>query len=150
MRRAPIFLAVMPVLGALSACAHIGLQQRPVTVHRSSAMTTAGLHYEDLFVGQGIAAGVGDLVTFDYTVWLDSGERVDSTLDRGVPLTVALGEAPVKGLNDGLLGMQRGGRRRLTVPPDLAYGAEGVPDMIPPNATLVFEVHLIDVAAGHN
>lgn len=145
MRRANLHIALGLVLVALSSCAHFGLQRRPVSVRRNYATTPSGLKYEDLFLGEGITAGPGDQATFDYTVWLENGERVDSTLDRGVPLTVTLGSAPVPGLNDGLVGMQRGGRRRLTVPPNLAYGSEGVPDLIPPDATLIFEVHVIDV-----
>jgi FKBP-type peptidyl-prolyl cis-trans isomerase len=98
-----------------------------------------------VFLGHGASAAPGDLVTIDYTVWLENGDRVDSTLDRGVPLTVALGEAPLRGLNEGVLGMKAGGRRRLTVPPSLAYGEEGVPGLVPPEATLLFEVHLIEI-----
>jgi FKBP-type peptidyl-prolyl cis-trans isomerase len=131
----------------LTACAHIGLQQRPVEMQRNAFTTTSGLRSEDLFLGRGHAAEIGDSVTFDYTAWLENGDRVDSTLDRGVPLTVALGTAPLRGLDEGLIGMKSGGRRRLTMPPELAYGSEGVEDMIPPNATLIFEVHMIEVSA---
>ncbi len=141
-------LSLALVLLALASCAHIGLQQRPVEIQRNTFRTTSGLKYEELFLGQGLSAATGDTVTFDYTVWLENGERVDSTLDRGVPLTVALGSAPVPGLNTGLIGMQSGGRRRLTVPPSMGYGSEGIPGMIPPDATLIFEVHLIEVSGG--
>lgn len=132
---------------ALSAsCAHIGLQARPVAVERGTVRTSTGVTYEELFRGTGPEARKGDMVTFDYTVWLENGERVDSTLDRGVPLTLAIGTAPVRGLDEGLVGMQAGGRRKLVVPPELGYGEKGVPDLIPPNAPLVFEVHLIELA----
>lgn len=132
-------------LCALCGCAHIGMQPRSVATPRSSVSTASGLRCEDLFLGQGPAAASADWVTFDYTVWLENGERVDSTLDRGVPLSVALGDAPVRGLSEGIAGMKAGGRRRLTVPASMAYGEEGVPDMIPPGATLVFEVHLLEI-----
>lgn len=140
MRRA-LLLATLTV-----SCAHIGLQQRPVAVARGTVRTSSGVTYEELFRGTGPAAQKGDTVTFDYTVWLADGERIDSTLDRGVPLTVAIGNAPVRGLDEGLVGMQAGGRRKLSVPPELGYGVTGVQDLIPPNASLVFEVHLIELA----
>jgi FKBP-type peptidyl-prolyl cis-trans isomerase len=132
-------------LCALCACAQFGTQQRPVVTPRTTVWTASGLECEDVFLGHGASAAPGDLVTIDYTVWLENGDRVDSTLDRGVPLTVALGEAPLRGLNEGVLGMKAGGRRRLTVPPSLAYGEEGVPGLVPPEATLLFEVHLIEI-----
>ncbi len=140
--------ALSCALLSLAACTHIGLQRRPVEIQRNTFTTTSGLKYEELFLGQGLYAATGNTVTFDYTVWLENGERVDSTLDRGVPLTVELGSAPVPGLNTGLVGMQSGGRRRLTVPPSLGYGSEGMPDMIPPDATLIFEVHMLEVSGG--
>lgn len=141
------FALALLVVTLSASCAHIGLQQRPVAVERGVVRTSSGVTYEELFLGTGPAAQRGDTVTFDYTVWLESGERVDSTLDRGVPLTLAIGNAPVHGLDEGLVGMQAGGRRKLKVPPELGYGEKGVPDLIPPNAPLVFEVHLIELGA---
>jgi len=129
----------------LGSCAQIGLHPRPVHIPHGEVVTTTGVRYADLFVGMGPAAIMGDELVLDYTVWLEEGARVDSTLDRGVPITVRLGEAPVKGLDDGLLGMQPKGRRRIVIPPKLAYGSRGVEDMIPPDATLVYEVHVLEV-----
>ena len=122
-----------------------GCKSSPVDVARPSARTPSGVQYWELFVGTGLAAQAGDEVTFDYTVWLADGTRVDSTQDRGVPVTVEIGRAPLKGWDEGLAGIQPQGRRRLSVPPELAYGAAGVEGMIPPNATLVFEVLALEV-----
>lgn len=130
---------------ALASCAQIGLRARPVPMNHREVELSSGVKVEDLFIGQGPAATAGDRLLLDYTVWLSDGTRVDSTLDRGVPETIAIGTAPVRGLDDGLVGMQAQGRRRITVPPELAYGSDGVEDMIPPDATLVFEVHVLEV-----
>ena len=122
-----------------------GCRQNPVEVERPSAVTASGVQYEELFVGTGLAAEKGDEVTFEYTVWLADGTRVDSTYDRGVALTVELGRAALPAFDEGLLGIQPQGRRTLTVPPELAYGEKGVEGMIPPNATLRIEVLALEV-----
>jgi len=140
--RAPSIVALLLAAG----CAQIGLQHRPMPVHHGSASTTSGLHFQELFVGQGPAARTGDRVTFEYTVWLEDGTRVDSTYDRGVAISVVLGSAPLKAWDEGLVGVQPGGRRRLVVPPQLAYGSKGVEGLIPPDATLVVEVLVLEVA----
>jgi FKBP-type peptidyl-prolyl cis-trans isomerase len=139
---APLLFAPLLVLGS---CAQIGLEPRPLPMHHTKVSTTSGLEYEELFVGQGPAARPGDEVTFEYTVWLEDGKRVDSTYDRGVAITVVLGSAPLKAWDEGLIGIQPQGRRRLAVPPRLAYGSAGVEGMIPPNATLVIEVLALEV-----
>jgi FKBP-type peptidyl-prolyl cis-trans isomerase len=103
--------------------------------------------FEDLFVGKGSIAGPGDEVLIDYTVWLDDAEktRVDSTLDRGVPVKVKIGSAFIDGLNTGLASIQPNGRRKIFVPARQAYGEKGVEGAIPPNSNLVFEVNAIEV-----
>jgi FKBP-type peptidyl-prolyl cis-trans isomerase len=131
-----------PLLGA---CANLSVPADPNSVARGEVTTTSGVKYEDTFLGSGPAAVSGDEVLFDYTLWLQDGTRVDATTDRGSPVRVVLGSAPLKGWNDGLLGIQAQGERRVTVPPELGYGAEGVPGMIPPNSALIFEVHAIQV-----
>ena len=141
-------VAIVLVLGGgltLGGCKHVSLQKRPVAVEHDVINASNGLRYVDLFLGEGPAATAADLVTFDYTAWLQDGTWVDSTLDRGVPLAVKLEDAPLAGLALGIAGMRAQGRRRLVVPPELAYGTQGVEDMIPPDATLEFEVHLIEV-----
>lgn len=130
-----------------SSCRHIGFQDRPVEVDRDTVIAVDGVRYEELFVGKGSIAGVGDEVLIDYTVWLDDAakSRVDSTLDRGVPVRVTIGQAFVDGLNTGLMTIQPTGRRKIFVPAHQAYGAKGVEGAVPPNADLVFEVHAIEV-----
>ncbi len=137
-----ILHALLPLV---ASCAQIGLQQRPMPVHHETASTTSGLKFQDLFIGQGPAARPGDQVTFEYTAWLEDGTRVDATSDRGVAITVTLGRAPLKAWDEGLVGIQPQGRRRLVVPPDLAYGSKGVAGMVPPNAVLVIEVLAVGV-----
>ncbi|MDZ4771609.1 MAG: FKBP-type peptidyl-prolyl cis-trans isomerase [Planctomycetota bacterium] len=141
-----IALVVVLTLG-VSSCRHIGFQARPVEVDRDTVVAVDGVRYEELFVGKGSIAGVGDEVLIDYTVWLDDAakSRVDSTLDRGVPVRVTIGQAFVGGLNTGLMTIQPTGRRKIFVPARQAYGAKGVEGVVPPNADLVFEVHAIEV-----
>lgn len=97
----------------------------------------------DVTGGTGKEAGMGDLVSVDYTASLTDGTVVDSSRPRGKPLQFRLGAGQViKGFERGVVGMKPGGVRKLTIPSDLAYGARGVPPTIPPNATLVFDVEL--------
>jgi FKBP-type peptidyl-prolyl cis-trans isomerase len=128
-----------------SSCRQIGLQDRPVDIAREEVTTASGVHYSDTFVGNGPAANLGDEVVIDYTVWLDDGTRIDSTSDRGVPVTVQLGAAFVPGLDEGLLHMRPDGRRRIRVPAELAYGEKGVENLVPPDSDLVFDVHVLEV-----
>ena len=141
-RSLPLALASMALL---AGCAQIGMQPRRVSIHHGKTSMPSGLEYEELFVGQGPAAKPGDHVTFEYTVWLEDGTRVDSTYDRGVAVTVRLGSAPLKAWDEGLIGIRPQGRRRLVVPPNLAYGSKGVEGMIPPNATLIMEILALEV-----
>ena len=137
--------ALLALLLACTGCKHITLERVPLEVKHLESVTTGGVHWHDLFLGEGPAAQLGDVVVFDYTIWLLDGTRVDSTLDRGVPLESALGGVPVEGLNQGLVGMRPGGRRRLNIPPELAYGSAGVADLVPPDSALDCEVHLVEV-----
>jgi FKBP-type peptidyl-prolyl cis-trans isomerase FkpA len=107
-----------------------------------------GLHIEDLTVGQGRQAkGAGQFVTVHYTGWLSDGSKFDSSYDHGEPFGFPLDTGYViKGWDEGVKGMREGGKRRLTVPPQLGYGAQGAGGVIPPNATLTFEVELIEVS----
>ena len=108
-------------------------------------VTASGLKYVDLAEGSGTAAKAGDQVVVHYTGWLTDGTKFDSSLDRDEPFVFPLGNGQViPGWDEGVAGMKPGGKRQLQIPSDLAYGARGAGGVIPPNATLVFEVELLD------
>ena len=108
--------------------------------------TPTGLTIEDVVVGDGAAAASGQQVTVHYTGWLTNGTKFDSSKDRNDPFVFPLGAGRViKGWDEGVQGMKVGGKRKLTIPPALGYGARGAGGVIPPNATLVFEVELLGV-----
>jgi len=101
---------------------------------------------EDLVVGNGATAQAGQSVVVHYTGWLTSGQKFDSSVDRNDPFDFRLGAGQViPGWDQGVAGMQVGGKRKLTIPPNLAYGSRGAGGVIPPNATLVFEVELLTI-----
>jgi FKBP-type peptidyl-prolyl cis-trans isomerase FkpA len=105
-----------------------------------------GLVIDDVKVGTGAEAKAGQTVTVHYTGWLTNGTKFDSSKDRNEPFTFHLGAGEViKGWDEGVQGMKVGGVRMLTIPPSLGYGAQGAGGVIPPNATLKFEVELLGV-----
>lgn len=109
--------------------------------------TESGLIYEDLNPGTGDEAKAGQRVTVHYTGWLTEGTKFDSSKDRNDPFVFPLGAGHViKGWDEGVQGMKVGGVRKLTIPPHLGYGARGAGGVIPPNATLVFEVELLQAS----
>jgi FKBP-type peptidyl-prolyl cis-trans isomerase FkpA len=113
----------------------------------TATTTPSGLTIEELVVGAGDAAGAGQQVTVHYTGWLTNGSKFDSSKDRGEPFVFPLGKGQViKGWDEGVQGMKVGGKRKLTIPPALGYGARGAGGVIPPGATLLFEVELLKVA----
>lgn len=106
----------------------------------------SGLVFEELAAGDGAVAEKGKTVSVHYTGWLTDGRKFDSSKDRNDPFQFPLGAGHViRGWDEGVQGMQEGGRRKLTIPPELGYGARGAGGVIPPNATLVFEVELLKV-----
>ena len=112
----------------------------------SSTQTASGLGIEELVIGEGQVAASGQTVTVHYTGWLTDGLKFDSSKDRNEPFVFGLGRGQViRGWDEGVQGMKVGGRRKLTIPADLGYGARGAGGVIPPNATLVFEVELLAV-----
>lgn len=105
-----------------------------------------GLNMEDVKVGTGTEATAGKSVTVHYVGTLTSGSKFDSSRDRGQGFTFHLGAGQViEGWDKGVAGMKVGGVRKLTIPPEMGYGARGFPPVIPPNSTLLFEVELLDV-----
>jgi peptidylprolyl isomerase len=109
--------------------------------------TPSGLQYEDLVAGTGASPLAGQRCKVHYTGWLTDGRKFDSSKDRGEPFEFAIGRKQViAGWDEGVLSMKVGGKRKLTIPPGLGYGARGAGGVIPPNATLVFEVELLGVS----
>lgn len=131
---------------ALAACTPA---KPPIQLHGS----VATLQMNDVSVGQGAEAKAGDNVSVHYTGWIyddtkpdKHGEKFDSSVDRGTPFTFPLGGGTViKGWDQGVAGMKVGGKRTLMIPAELGYGDEGAGGVIPPGASLVFDVELLDV-----
>lgn len=109
-------------------------------------ITDSGLKYDDIAEGDGDTAESGQMVTVHYTGWLTDGNKFDSSKDRNDPFKFKLGAGNViRGWDEGVVGMKIGGTRKLTIPANLGYGAQGAGGIIPPNATLVFEVELLGI-----
>lgn len=114
----------------------------------TGAAAQSELQITDIEKGTGEEANVGETVVVHYTGWLMDGTKFDSSVDRGTPFSFTLGERRViPGWEQGVEGMQVGGKRELIIPPELAYGASGAGGVIPPNATLKFEIELLEVKA---
>ena len=113
----------------------------------SQITTGSGLIIEDIIVGSGDEASKGQTVSVHYTGWLSDGKKFDSSKDRNDPFEFGLGQRQViSGWDEGVVGMRIGGTRKLTIPPELGYGARGAGGVIPPNATLVFEIELLGLS----
>lgn len=109
-------------------------------------VTPSGLKYTDLALGQGEEARTGKIVEVYYVGWVEKGPKFDSSRDREHPFTFRLGAGDaIKGWDEGLVGMKVGGKRRLTIPPELGFGKQGVGSVVPPNAVLVYELELLGV-----
>jgi len=119
----------------------------PPDVAGEEITTSSGLKYIEIQPGTGATPQTGQTLSMNYTGWVQAdGSKFDSSLDRGQPFTFALGTgAVIKGWDEGIATMQVGGKRRLIIPPELAYGQAGRPPKIPQNATLIFDVELIEV-----
>jgi len=123
------------------------LFQANVQAGKEQVVTTpSGLQYVDLVTGNGKLANTGDMAVVHYTGWLKDGTKFDSSKDRNKPFRFSLEAGQViKGWDEGVVGMKIGGTRKLIIPPDLGYGARGAGRVIPPNATLTFEIELLDL-----
>ena len=121
-------------------------QEKSMTDTTDTAQQTTGeLKIEDITVGEGQEVKSGDTVVMHYTGTLTDGTKFDSSLDRGQPFETQIGVGRViQGWDEGVPGMKVGGKRRLTIPPHMGYGEQGIGD-IPPNATLIFEVELLEI-----
>ena len=124
-----------------------GAPEAPTEVEEADYVTTeSGLKYHDFVVGDGPSPETGQSVTVHYTGWLEDGTKFDSSLDRGQPFTFSIGMGQViAGWDEGVATMKVGGKRQLVIPAELGYGEQGAGAVIPPNATLIFEVELLDV-----
>lgn len=116
----------------------------PTKVTGDGVKNASGLQYWDIKIGTGEVATEGSHVKLHYTGWLDTGKKFDSTVDAHQPYSFTLGKGEViKGWDEGIEGMKVGGKRQLRIPPELAYGEDGHPPQVPPNATLIFDVQLL-------
>ena len=111
--------------------------------------TASGLKYTDVKTGEGEAVtGRGQTVSVHYTGWLEDDTKFDSSRDRDDPFSFPVDSGYViPGWDEGVVGMQVGGIRRLVIPPELGYGAQGAGGVIPPDATLVFEIELLEISS---
>src|SRR5262249_43449884 len=138
----------------LAAAAAVSIAALPARAEEKEGSkmqkSPSGLQWEDVKVGTGAQPKAGQTCVMNYTGWLwendARGKKFDSSVDRGKPLEFALGQGRViKGWEEGIASMKVGGKRNLLIPPSLGYGARGYPGVIPPNATLFFEVELLGV-----
>jgi peptidylprolyl isomerase len=148
MRLVPfLFLILSLTLAAPLPAASEGKEGQKTPAGKENMVKTAsGLEYVDLVEGQGASPKKGQTVVVHYTGWLTDGKKFDSSLDRNEPFAFQIGVGQViRGWDEGVSTMKVGGKRKLTIPPDLGYGKRGAGGVIPPNATLIFDVELLDI-----
>lgn len=140
----------VPALAAFVLAALLGCSFAFGAQAAEEVTSKSGLKYIDTKVGEGVSPEVGQNCVMHYTGWIykdgAKGEKFDSSVDRGQPFEFAIGTGQViKGWDEGVATMKVGGKRTLIIPPELGYGSRGAGGVIPPNATLIFEVELLDV-----
>jgi FKBP-type peptidyl-prolyl cis-trans isomerase len=140
MKMLRFWLALPLLFGLINACIADG----------QTRSTDSGVQYQDLVMGSGTPAAPNDVATIHFIVWIDvngnKGQALFSSYDRGKPVAFKIGtDKVVQGWNDGVSGMQPGGKRLLFIPARLAYGARGAGEMIPPNTNLIYEIELIRI-----
>jgi FKBP-type peptidyl-prolyl cis-trans isomerase len=136
MKRLPHLRSAKPILN----------MSRPTRVSSEGSVTPSGVKYWDIRVGEGNAATKGHVVKLLFTAWIENGKEFDSSLSMERPTIFTLGAGQViSGWEDGMEGMKAGGKRQLRIPPDLAYGATGIPQLVPPGSTLIYDVELLEV-----
>ena len=153
-KRIALGLTLVAVLVGAFGCGNDNKSSAPSATGTSSPMkvngqpttTASGLQYWDIVVGTGATAMPGNPVKVHYSGFLTNGQKFDSSRDRGEPFSFPLGAGQViKGWDEGVAGMKVGGQRQLRIPPALGYGDAGAGGAIPPNATLIFDVELLEV-----
>jgi FKBP-type peptidyl-prolyl cis-trans isomerase len=137
------FISLLSLLALLlPSCS----KSSPTKVTGAPQTNASGLQYWDIVAGTGETAVPGKRVKVHYTGWLTDGKKFDSSMDHGEPFQFILGFGQViKGWDQGVAGMKVGGKRQLRIPPELGYGASGAGSDIPPNATLIFDVELVEI-----
>lgn len=142
----PISIALLLFFLALGMTSLSGQTPGPTKVTGQPKTLAGGLQYWDIKAGTGATAATGKTVTVNYTGWLTNGKQFDSSVGKQ-PFSFRLGAGEViPGWDEGVAGMKVGGKRQLKIPPALGYGAQGADGVIPPNATLVFDVELLGVS----
>jgi FKBP-type peptidyl-prolyl cis-trans isomerase len=137
-------IAALSIAFVLMASAPAQDSGGPTKVTGKPKQMLGGLEYWDIKEGTGAVAKAGDTVKVHYTGWLTNGKKFDSSVDHGQPFQFKLGAGQViKGWDEGVAGMKVGGKRQLRIPPELGYGSSGAGGVIPPNATLIFDVELL-------
>lgn len=140
-------MCAVPVLAAEQAVTKDAAATKDKAVSAKTVTTASGLKYVDVKVGSGASPVKGKQVKVHYTGTLENGKKFDSSVDRNAPFTFVIGVGQViPGWDEGVMSMKVGGKRKLIIPSKLGYGATGAGGVIPPNATLLFDVELLDVA----
>ena len=148
LHKAPFIFLLALSIGLIAQASASGADKKPsgpTKVSGKPVTTASGLQYWDIKIGTGALAGTSKQVKVHYTGWLLNGKKFDSSLDAGRPIEFELGTGQViKGWDQGILGMKVGEKRKLVIPPGMAYGPAGRPG-IPPNSTLLFDVEMLAI-----